>query len=246
MHYFLLVIFYTGTHLVIPTPLSFSPQGRLDLLSLWLALFWRGICGILKILLQMEKKFLCVCVCVYNSNHWSKNNTVQLASNEGVCLEILKVLEFLKPDLFWRVGTFAFPWSHSHIGDIRKMLTNVFITLPLGNIFPVTCALPRCPEVHTIRTDYMTNNSLQMSGHWRLHGGSGCPHVSDLVPDPTLLGVWREGEGTWVLLPPVLIKASTRSNCSVFCSLLCLRGPPPLRQLLRLKDTSDAGRGVSL
>lgn len=51
------------------------------------------------------------------------------------------------------------------------MLTNVFITFPYGNIIPVTCALSRCPEVNTIRTDYMTNNSLQISRPWRLHGG---------------------------------------------------------------------------
>lgn len=55
MHYFLLVIFHTGTHLVIPVPLSCFPEGQFDLLSVWHALFWRGICGILKILRQMNK-----------------------------------------------------------------------------------------------------------------------------------------------------------------------------------------------
>lgn len=39
MHYFLLVIFYTGTHLVTPIPLSCFPEGQFDLLSVWHALF---------------------------------------------------------------------------------------------------------------------------------------------------------------------------------------------------------------
>lgn len=48
MHYFLLVIFHTGTHLVTPIPLSCFPEGQFDLLSEWHALFWRGFCGISK------------------------------------------------------------------------------------------------------------------------------------------------------------------------------------------------------
>lgn len=78
------------------------------------------------------------------------------------------------------------------LDEIWKPLMNVFITLPYGHVFPVTCALSRCPEANTIRTDYMTNNSLQMSDHQRLHGVNSCPHVCDLVPDPdpALLGVW--------------------------------------------------------
>lgn len=43
MHYFLLVIFHTGTHLVTPIPLSCFPEGQFDLLSEWHALFLKGI-----------------------------------------------------------------------------------------------------------------------------------------------------------------------------------------------------------
>lgn len=122
---------------------------------------------------------------------------------------------------------------------------NVFITLPCGHIFPVTCAQSRCPEANTIRTNYMTNNSLQMSDHQRLHGGRDWPYVCDLVPDPALLGEWWH-EGIRVVVPPALIKANTHSNCSGFCSFLCLKGPLLLRQLLRLKETSVIGKRVGL
>lgn len=39
MHYFLLVIFYTGTHLLTPIPLLCFLEGQCDLLSVWHALF---------------------------------------------------------------------------------------------------------------------------------------------------------------------------------------------------------------
>lgn len=68
---------------------------------------------------------------------------------------------------------------------------NVFITIPPRHLIPVTCAPWRCPQANTIRTDYMANNRLKMSDHWRLRWGSGCPHACDLVPDPALLGGLR-------------------------------------------------------
>lgn len=52
MHYFLLVIFYTGTHLVTSTPLLCFLREHCDLLYAWRGLFGRGISGIWKILQQ--------------------------------------------------------------------------------------------------------------------------------------------------------------------------------------------------
>lgn len=55
-------------------------------------------------------------------------------------------------------------------------------------------SLPRDPrpEANAIRTDYMANNSPQMSDRWRQRGGSSCPGACDLVPDLALVG------GRWV------------------------------------------------
>lgn len=59
MHYFLLVIFYAGTHLVTSTPLLRFQRGWFDLLYAWRGLFGRGISGIWKILQQSFCSLVC-------------------------------------------------------------------------------------------------------------------------------------------------------------------------------------------
>lgn len=63
MHYFLLVIFYTGTHLVTSTLLLCFPRGQFDLLYARRGLFGRGISGIWKILQQWQSFCLFFVLC---------------------------------------------------------------------------------------------------------------------------------------------------------------------------------------
>lgn len=62
MHYFLLVIFYAGTHLVTSTPLLHFQRGWFDLLYAW-----RGLLEGESLAFGKSYKFFFVCLCVFSA-----------------------------------------------------------------------------------------------------------------------------------------------------------------------------------
>lgn len=117
MLYFLLVIFYTGTHLVTPVPLSCFPEGQFDLLSAWHALFWRESVAFWKSHCEWSK---CVCVfCLSLSiivffspqNHqviiWEKNIHCLVDLSTLRCPQGSEVIDFNKLYVSRRGAAFA-------------------------------------------------------------------------------------------------------------------------------------------
>lgn len=125
---------------------------------------------------------------------------------------------------------------------------NVFITIPPRHLFPVTCALYEDIHKQTLSGKITW---LITACRWAITGGYMGAAAALMPVILSQIQLFGEGGGwsnkgtaaTSCKPALILIKTNTHSNCSVFCCFSCLEGPLPLRQLLRLKDTSVIGRG---